>query len=40
MQCFEPHETLGITVCAVPIYIGKTKNWSLVMKFTYTIGHI
>jgi hypothetical protein len=23
---FEPHETLGIIVCAIPIYIGKTKH--------------
>jgi hypothetical protein len=39
MQCFEPHETLGIIVCAVPIYIGKTKHWSLVMKFTDIVGY-
>jgi len=38
MQCFKAHETLGITICKVPIYIGNTKHWSLIMKFMDTIG--
>jgi hypothetical protein len=38
MQCSEAYETLGITICAIPIYIGNTEPWSLVMKFVDTIG--
>jgi hypothetical protein len=39
MQCFEPHERLGIKICAIPIYIGKTKHHNLVMKFMDTLGY-
>jgi hypothetical protein len=38
MQCFKAHETLGIIVCVVPIYIGNIKHLSLIMKFMDTIG--
>jgi hypothetical protein len=38
MQCSEAHETLGITICAIPIYIGNIEHWSLVMKFMNIVG--
>ncbi len=39
MESSKAHETLGITICVIPIYIGNIEHWSLVMKLTDTIQY-
>jgi hypothetical protein len=34
----EAHKTLKITICVVPICIGNSEHWSLVMKFLEIVG--
>jgi len=38
MECSKAHETLGITICAIPIYIENIEHWNLAMKLMNIVG--